>query len=89
MSFSRIDAPVVTVVALSNCSLLGFALRLRRGRAFLVERLVAEQARDHLRVRGVGEEAEQRLADVAGVVVEQELDPLGVVERALARAGSR
>ncbi len=32
--------------------LVGFALRLRRGRAFLVERLVAEQTRDHLRVRG-------------------------------------
>ena len=50
-----------------------------------LDRLVALEPRDDLRVRLVGEEGPERLSHLALVVVEQELDPLGVVEGLLVR----
>ena len=53
------------------------------GGALGLDVLVAGQADDDLGVLGVGEEGAQRDADVALVVEEEEVDPLGVVQRPL------
>ncbi len=61
----------------------GLVLDELGGRALGLDVLVAEQADDDLGVPGVGEEGAQGDADVALVVEQEELDPLGVVEGAL------
>ena len=55
------------------------------GRTLALYRRVPLEARDHLGVLIVDDERAQGLADLALVVVQQEVDPLGVVQRALGR----
>ena len=68
------------------------ALLRRHGeRALVVDRQVAGEAHDDRRVALVVEERPLRAADRPGVVEQQEVDPVGVVERALVggdRAGA-
>ena len=54
-----------------------------RGRAFLLDRLVALEPNHDLRVGRVEDERTVREPDIAFGVVEEEVHPLGVVERAL------
>ena len=61
---------------LSSCDDL-----VRRG-AFGRDRRVADEARHHLRVRVVDDERAQPLANLSLVVVQEEVDPRRVVERA-------
>ena len=86
---SSIGAPVVTTDAFSNFSFFAASCTNTGGLALVLDRRVAGQPRDDLRVPVVGEVREQRLADLALVVVQQEVDVLGVVERAVRRPGSR
>ncbi len=59
------------------------------GLDFVLDRLIAEQARDHLRVPLVGEDPEQRLTDVVRVVVQQEVEIFRVVDRAIGNRDRR
>ena len=82
-------APVVVSVACASSSLSVAFVDEVGSLPLVLDRLVPDESGDHLGVAIVDEERSQRLADLALVVVDQEVGVRRVVEHSLFRRDAR